>query len=89
MNSIQRRWEEYRRTLPLKITQQEIIEARLGFFNGASSIYFMMMNKAMDMDVTQLEGEEFLASLGDEIDKFMKKLVSDKDVLERDITNAR
>lgn len=89
MNSIQERWEEYRATMPGNSTTDQIIEARLGFFGGAASVYFMMMNKAMDEDVTQKEGEEFLESLGDEIDRFMKNMRTGKDILGKDLANAR
>ena len=89
MNSIQKRWEEYRSTMPGNVSLDQIIEARLGFFAGAASIYFMMRGKAMDQDVTQQEGEEFLESLGDEIDQFMKNMRTGIDILVKDFENAR
>lgn len=74
MNNIQNRWEEYRLTMPLTATPDQVREAFLAFFGGSASIYFLMMNKAMDEDVSQEEGEQFLDSIGKEISEFMKNL---------------
>lgn len=74
MTNIHDRWEEYRLTMPESSTPDQTREAFLAFFGGSASMYFLMMNKAMDEDVSQEEGEIFLDTLGKEIADFMKNL---------------
>lgn len=76
MNNLQKSWEGYRSTLPDNASQGQVMEARLGFFSGALSIYNLMMAKAMDETVSQEEGEKFLASLAVEINDFMGVLLT-------------
>jgi hypothetical protein len=89
MNSIQERWEEYRATLG-PMAGEDIIEARLNFYSGATAIYNMMMGKALDENVTQREGEEFLESLSVEINRFMTQILTrEGGILGKEMKNAR
>lgn len=88
MNNIENMWENYRLTLPKSSSVIQIVEARLGFFSGATAIYSLMMAKALDEDITEEQGEEFLKSLAEEINGFIEDvLTKDHEFFAKGATN--
>lgn len=74
MNNIEEIWKGYSKTLPPGASPEQILEAHLGFFSGATAIFALMMEKAMDPTVSQEEGQEFLDELDTELKQFRKRV---------------
>lgn len=91
MNMIADLWKEYAKTLPDSAPSAQIVEAKLGFYAGASSTFSRMMAKALDPKVSQEDGEQFLDNIAEEVRSFLA-LDGEEGLAEfylKDIENAR
>jgi hypothetical protein len=75
MKHIKEGWEDYKaRTIPPDLPFDQMMEAKMGFYSGASSIYFRLMNSAQNPNVTQEQGEKLLDDIAEEIRNFTRFL---------------
>jgi hypothetical protein len=75
MKHIKESWENYKsQTLPSDLPFDQLMEAKMGFYSGASSVYFRLMHAAQNPAVSEEEGEKLLDDIAEEIRNFTRFL---------------